>query len=193
MEKRAFVAEIREAGEGEDKKVAGLGIVYDQWTELWPGYKERIQKGAVKRAPMVKSYFNHDPSKILSTLDSSPALKLNDTDKGLEYISPIPPTSYGKDLEVNLERGNVKGSSFAFDIPKDGDKRWEEKGVYFRDISKLILYEVGPVTDPAYIQTTASVERSAREALEEWKREQKPQEPVARNIREKRQKLAESL
>ncbi len=191
MEKRAFVTEIRAAGESEDSKVAGIGIVYDQWTELWPGYRERISKGAVQMAPTVKSYFNHDPGKVLSTLDSTPALVLRDTDAGLEYTSPIPPTSYGKDLEINLSRGNVKGSSFSFDIPSDGDKRWEESGVYYRDITKLNLYEIGPVTDPAYIQTTASVR--AKESLESWKAEQKPAALTPLSLCEKRQKLAESL
>ncbi|MDD5486688.1 MAG: HK97 family phage prohead protease [Dehalococcoidales bacterium] len=201
METRAFTAEIRAAGEGEDKKVSGLGIVYDEWTELWPGYKERIKKGAVKMAAEVKSFFNHDPGKILATLDSNPALELKDTDKGLEYISPIPPTSYGKDLEINLERGNVRGSSFAFDIDRDRMSE-DEDGIFYRDIEELTLYEVGPVTNPAYIQTTAAL-RSAKEALEAWKAEQKPdeppaepdepEEPIARNLCERRQKLMESL
>lgn len=189
MEKRAFIAEIRSAGEGEDKKVAGVGIVYDAWTELWPGYKERINKGAVKWANEVKSCFNHNPSMILSTNKSNPPLELRDMETGLEYTSPIPPTTYGKDLEVNLERGNVRGSSFAFGVPKNGDRIWEnDEGVMHREIKELILYEIGPVTDPAYIQTTAAV-RSAREAIAEWRA---AQIPVSRRIGERRQRLAES-
>jgi phage head maturation protease len=33
----------------------------------------------------------------------------------------------------------------------------DEKDVVYRDVTDLVLYEVGPVTNPAYIQTTASV------------------------------------
>lgn len=187
MEKRAFMAEIRSAGEDGEKKVSGLGVVYDQWTEIWPGYKERVRKGAVKKARTVKSYFNHNPGQVLSTLESNPPLVLKDSDKGLEYESPIPPTSYGKDLEINLERGNVKGSSFSFDV--EDQKRWEDGGVHYRDIKSLILYEIGPVTDPAYIQTTAQV-RSAQEAVEQWRSEQRP---TSRLLRERKQKLAESM
>ena len=194
LEKRAFVAEIRAAGEDEDKKVSGLGIIYDKWTELWPGYKERINKGAVQLAGEVKSYFNHDPSMVLSTINSTPPLELKDTDKGMEYSSPIPPTSYGKDLEVNLERQNVKGSSFAFDVEEQ--KRWDDdNGVHHREIKKLILYEIGPVTDPAFVQTTASL-NSAQEAVREWRAKQKPPEPpapISRNVRERKQKLIESM
>ena len=189
MEKRALMTEIRSSGEGEDKRVSGMGIVYDQLTELWPGYKERINKGAVRLAGTVKSYFNHDPNQILSTIDSNPALEINDTENGMEYNSPIPPTSYGKNLEINLERGNVKGSSFAFDVPKGGDRMWEdEEGVINREIKELVLYEIGPVTDPAFVQTTANL-RTAQEALKRWQQGKTP----ARNLREKRQKLADIL
>ena len=186
-EVRAIITEARAAGEGDDKRVQGLGIIYDQWTELWPGYKERIQRGAVKRADTVKSYFNHDPSQVLSTTESDPALDLLDGDEGFAFASPIPPTSYGRDLEVNLERGNVKGSSFAFTVAAGGDKLTEdEDGVVYRDISALTLYEVGPVTDPAYVQTSASL-RSAREAVEEF---QRSKSPTRRNMAERKQKLA---
>ncbi len=189
-EVRAITAEARAAGEGDGKKVEGLGIVYDRWVEIWPGYKERIKRGAVKQADTVKSYFNHDPSQVLSTLDSEPPLALADGEDGLRYSSPIPPTSYGNDLQVNLARGNVKGSSFAFDIPKGGDKFSEdENGVVHRDISELTLYEVGPVTDPAYVQTTAAL-RSTRDAVEAYQRS-KP--PVLRNMAERRQKLAKLI
>ena len=158
---RHMIHEVRSEGEDE-KKAAGIGIIYDEWQEIWPGCMERISKGAVKKGAEVKSFFNHEPSQVLSTTSSNPPLKLKNTDKGLEYVSPIPPTSYGKDLEINLERGNVKGSSFAFSVPKDGVKAWEEKGIYYRDITKLNLFEIGPVTDPAYISTSANL-RSAED------------------------------
>lgn len=187
-EVRAMASEARATGDDGEKKVSGMGIVYDTWTELFPGFRERINRGAVKNAPMVKSYFNHDPGAVLSTLDSDPPLVLRETDAGLEYISPIPPTSYGKDLEVNLARKNVRGSSFAFGVPKNGDRMWEdENGVMHREINSLTLYEIGPVTDPAYITTSASL-RSAKETAAEWRA---AQVPVARLLRQRRQVLAE--
>lgn len=155
MEQRAFTTEVR-AADGEDVRVSGLGIVYDQWTEIWPGFMERISRGAVRNASTVKSFFNHDPDYVLSTLDSDPALVLRETENGLEYESPIPPTTYGNDLKINLQRKNVRGSSFAFDVMHDKWTR-DEKDVVYRDVTDLVLYEVGPVTNPSYIQTTASV------------------------------------
>ena len=190
-EVRANLAQARAAGDDENKSVSGLGIVYDQWMELWPGYKERINKGAVQLAETVKSFFNHNPSNVLSTLESTPPLELSDGDEGMEYTSPIPPTSYGRDLEVNLERGNVKGSSFAFAVPQGGDKMWEDNdGVVHREIRNLTLFEIGPVTDPAFIQTSAAL-RSAEKAVEEFRANQPSPEPVLREIRRRKLRLLE--
>ncbi len=167
MEVRALRADITAPGGEDTKTVSGIGIVYDQWTELFPGFRERINKGAAQPAGIVKSYYNHDPSMVLSTIESDPPLELKETDQGVEFTSPIPPTSYGRDLEVNLERRNVKGASFAFSVPKGGDRMWEDdEGVMHREIRELHYYEVGPVTDPAYLQTTAA-SRSAQEVLQE--------------------------
>ncbi len=186
---RALQSEARAAGEGEDKRVAGLGVIYDQWAELWPGYKERILRGAVELAPGVKSYFNHDPDMVLATQDSDPPLELKDTDKGLEYDAPIPPTSYGRDLVVNLERRNVKGSSFSFSVPRNGDRVWEdEAGIFHREIKKLTLFEIGPVTDPAFIKTNAELRASQlRERL------QAELATPALDSRKRKQKLAEAM
>ncbi|MDD4102983.1 MAG: HK97 family phage prohead protease [Kiritimatiellae bacterium] len=182
MEQRAFLTEIR-AADGDDARVSGLGIVYDQWTELWPGYMERISRGAVKNAETVKSFFNHDPDYVLSTLDSDPALVLRETESGLEYDSPIPPTTYGNDLKINLQRKNVRGSSFAFDVNHDA---WSQNadGVVCRDITDLTLYEVGPVTNPAYIQTTATMR--SKELVQEY-RKQLSQVPIALRKRQQEQ------
>lgn len=165
LERAVIRTEVRAAGDPDELRVAGLGVVYDTWEEIWPGYRERILRGAVELAPEIKSYFNHDPNMVLSTTASNPPLVLRETDEGYEYDSPIPPTSYGRDLIVNLERRNVKGSSFTFVVPRGGDSWWEDdNGVVHREIRRLILYEIGPVTDPAFVSTTAAI-RSSREAL----------------------------
>lgn len=164
--------------------VEGYGIVYEQETELFPGFKEKVARGAFRMASgqEVKSYFNHDPAKILATTRSKPALELREDDTGVYYKAPIPPTSYGKDLEINLERENVTGASFAFSVDDDS---WEERsdGTIFRYIKKGTMYEIGPVTDPAYVQTSA-VGR-AKAMVEERKKDMnKPPEPDAEKLKE---------
>lgn len=176
LEIRTVTAEIRAKNnqEGEPRGVAGLGLVYGKESEIWPGYIESIRKDAFKesverkRKSPIKSYFNHDPNQVLATTESNPPLIIKNTDDGVDYEAEIPDTSYGRDLKINLERRNVEGSSFAFSI--DEDKAWEdEEGNYHREIIKGEIYELGPVTDPAYVQAPANL-RSAGDVAQEIKK-----------------------
>ena len=138
--------------------VDGVGIVYNAKTEIYPGVTESIEPGAFSESlasfRTVKSFINHNPTQILSTTRSAPALEILDSENFLEFSAPIPPTSYGSDLVVNLKRGNIKGASFSFSISENGDHyRKNADGTLHRTIVKAEIYEVGPVTNPAYEQT----------------------------------------
>lgn len=171
--------EIRAVGEGEDKQrfVEGLGIVYNRETEIWPGFFETIAPGAFDRSVTgkgeIRSYFNHNPSMVLSTTKSKPRLHLEETERGLRFKSPIPPTSYGNDLRVNLERKNVRGASFSFTADADGETyKVDEQGAIHRTVTKGKMYEIGPVTNPAYptarvgMRDAETAARDARAAIE---------------------------
>lgn len=142
--------------------VSGKGIIYNSVSEIFPGVYEKIATGAFSESlasfRTIKSFINHNPTKILSTTRSEPALEILDGDKFLEFTAPIPPTTYGKDLIINLERGNIKGASFSFTIAENGDtyKKLSD-GSLLRTITKAEIYEVGPVTNPAYEQTEVNL------------------------------------
>jgi len=158
--KKIEIRTVGEEGETEQRFVDGVGIVYGQEVEIWPGYMESVRAGAfgdtLGSGEEIKSYFNHNPDFVLATTKSEPALELKDTDAGLEFSAPIPPTSYGEDLSINLERKNVRGASFSFTVEEDTLTTEKVEGgdeIYHREIVKATLYEVGPVTNPAYPQT----------------------------------------
>lgn len=196
--------EIRTEGEGDQKEqyAEGVGIVYDREVEILPGFMERVRKGAfdksIRGTAEIKSFFNHNADWVLSTTRSNPQLSLDDTDKGLRYRSPIPPTTYGNDLRVNLQRKNVRGSSFAFTVYREGQiLTRDEKGVLHREITKATLHEVGPVTNPAYAKTTASL-RSNKDVYDECLQIAKEQEAKEKNASgeadlELRKKITETL
>ena len=171
--------EMRVSGEGDaqERYVDGLGIVYDREVEIWPGFFETIAPGAFGRSVKgaeIKSFFNHNPDFVLSTTRSKPALHLEETEKGLRFKSPIPPTSYGEDLRVNLERKNVRGASFSFTVTKDV-VTIDERGDVHRRITEGDMYEIGPVTNPAYPQAKVGLrdaETAAREIRERMKAEE---------------------
>ena len=191
--------EIRSSeGESDQKYVSGIGVVYNREVEIWDGYKESIRSGAFEGAlssgKEIKSFFNHRADFVLSTTKSDPKLEVEDTPNGLRFKSPIPPTSYGEDLKINLERKNVRGASFSFSVPEDGDiVTRDEKGVYHREIIKADIYEVGPVTNPAYPQTKVGL-RSKEDVLKEMEErcKEEKKEPISDiNIKKIRLQLIE--
>jgi HK97 family phage prohead protease len=118
--------------------------------------------------------FNHKDDHLL-TRQSSGTLKLSVDEKGLKYEFASPNTQMGNDILEMMERGDLSQSSFAFTIEKE---TWEYEEVNGeterrRIINKIdLLYDVSPVTYPAYSDTTVakrSWERFEKEGQERVK------------------------
>ncbi|GBU21072.1 peptidase [Fibrobacteres bacterium R8-0-B4] len=164
-------AELRESEAEKERFVEGLGVAYGREVELFPGFFETIRAGALSRAvngdAEIKCFFNHDPTFVLATTRSKPPLELADTPQGVRFRAAIPDTSYGRDLIENLRRRNVRGASFSFRVDKDGDiVTRDDNGNYHREITSAKLYEIGPVTNPAYRQTSAKLRDDGELAAE---------------------------
>jgi hypothetical protein len=76
----------------------------------------------------------------------------------------VPDTTAGRDAVASIDRGDMDGCSFGFRVASDGDD-WETvEGENVRTINKFAsLFDVGPVTYPAYSATSVDV-RSLIEA-----------------------------
>jgi HK97 family phage prohead protease len=149
-----------DASDSKQRYVEGCGVVYNKEVELWDSYFETIDRDAFKdclsQNPEVKCFFNHDPNYVLSTNRSTPALTLTQHDDGLYFCSPIPDTSYGRDLCENLSVKNITGASFTFIVDED-KVSIDKSGAYHRNITKCTLLEVGPVVNPAYTMTAVGL------------------------------------
>lgn len=136
-------------------------------------FVERIDPGAFgivrerrgrKRALETRALFNHDANFPLARYPGT--LKLSVDDVGLRYEFPVPDTTYGRDLAANIKAGIVRGSSFSFTVGKDGESWSIENGRSVRTVTKVDdLYDVGPVTYPAYPDSDASVARRSFDAF----------------------------
>lgn len=150
-------------------EVRGHAAVFGLLSENLGGFRERIEPGAfeevLKSRPDVRALFNHDPNLVLARTTNG-TLSLREDETGLVYEAEIAPTSYGNDLRVLLERGDVTQSSFAFRIAAGGDE-WhedEETGGLIRTITNFsALYDVSPVTYPAYPDTDVAPRTSQTE------------------------------
>lgn len=182
MERRTFdeTVELRGTGEGETEKIVGTAIVFYDGTErteftLWDdrgkyegGQRmvERIDAKAVTQNTLrddVRGLFNHDPSLLLGRSNkTTKTLRMNKDADGLHYEIEPGDTQVGRDTMEHIRRGDVSGSSFAFSIAAKGQKFEEDGDTAIRTITKLErLYDVGPVTYPAYQSTEAGVRASS--------------------------------
>lgn len=148
------------------------------------GFIERIQPGAFTEA--LKSsdpvgLFNHNPDNLLGRASAS-TLRLEQRDDGLHYELDMPDTEIGKRVVVAVERGDLRGNSFAFTVE---EANWEEldQDTWLRTITKVAeLWDVGPVVNPAYPDTSVALR-----SLEHAKQILVPGSNLERYVRRQRQ------
>lgn len=159
MEKRTVNLEIRSTNV-EERKLEGYAAVFnenytllrDRWGEK---FYERVMPGAFKdtikeRADDIFMLINHDWNKVVGRSNSN--LTLEEDEKGLRFELTIPNTTDGNDLLENVKNGLIRGCSFGFNI-KDEETRWDEKWNFYRDITKVELFEITATPIPAYADT----------------------------------------
>lgn len=166
--------------------VSGYAARFNELSEeLW-GFREVILPGAFEEAleaPDIRALFNHDPSQIVARTKNK-TLAVWEDGEGLRYeFRPNMKTAAGRDLVELLRRGDVDQSSFAFSM-EGGIEEWDDTGE--TPIRKLIkiprLYDVSPVTYPAYPSTSVGV-RSMQEVYEDYKAKREEQEKKEAELR----------
>ena len=164
--------EIRMNENGEESRtIEGYGAVFNRWSHNLGWFKEKMERSSFDNVDMsnVIATFNHNFDNVLARADSD-TLKLEVDDRGLKYSFEAPNTTAGNDLLENVRNGNVKGSSFMFTVAKNGSTWTEGEDVDERVITQVErLIELGPVTTPAYPDTSV-----AKRDLESLKEEKKP-------------------
>jgi uncharacterized protein len=159
------VAVQSRAGGGGQRIVGYAAVFYnpsDPGTEyrLMDDVVERIMPGAFARALReddVRGLFNHDGLPLGRT--GAGTMRLSVDAKGLRYEIDPPDTTAARDLLASLARGDVTGSSFSF-LPRATTTR-RDNGSYILERNDVRLFDVGPVTFPAYPSSMAGL-RSRR-------------------------------
>ena len=148
---------LRREGGGPGILIGNPGIPYNSWSEDLGGFVERVLPGAVKYEGYdVVCCRDHEDHLVLGRL-SNGTLRLSEGKRGLDYECDLPDVSYARDLVTLIERGDVKGSSFRFTVLRDEWSPAKGNSSAKREIHELELYELGPVTMPAYPSTTISL------------------------------------
>jgi HK97 family phage prohead protease len=152
--------EVRKAADSGLRTLVGHAAVFNSDSEPMYGFIERIRPGCFTRAIKeddVRGLFNHDANFVLGR-NKAKTLRLSEDDKGLAFEIDLPDTQAARDLVILIERGDISGCSFSFRTIKD---EWEYSetngnGITMRTLVDVELFDVGPVTFPAYPATDVS-------------------------------------
>jgi HK97 family phage prohead protease len=164
VERRFLSPQIEMREDGGIKTIEGIAAVVNKNTNLgW--FEERVAPGAFDDVlnDDVVALFNHDPNFPLArtTAKGDGKLELFLNENGdLGYRFNIPNTTAGRDLAENIRLEVISKSSFAFTIDKEewlNANKAEGRDNDVRVIKKLKrLYDVSPVTYPAYNDTAVA-------------------------------------
>lgn len=173
----------------DSRNITGYAVVFESNSEDL-GFIERIMKGAITEDTIKKSdvfcLLNHDSTKVLARSKyGEGSLKLEIDERGLKYSFTAPNTDLGEELLEHLQRGEIDSSSFAFTVSlNEGSEKWYTvEGVQYRDIYMIDeLYDVSPVYQPAYQETTVSkralVELEKHKTMQDEKEKEVQEETV---------------
>jgi HK97 family phage prohead protease len=183
-------------GAGSPPRIVGHAAVFDRWAVLYEDdhylIREVVRPGAYRHAigekQDVRSLFNHDSNFVLGRTVSG-TLRLAEDAAGLWTETDPPDTPTIRDLVLApIARGDVSGMSFAFTVRASGQTTTTEKDgvtvvdtggdrttfrregdryVHERELLAVDLYDVSPVTYPAYEQTDVALRSLA--GLREWR------------------------
>jgi HK97 family phage prohead protease len=191
MEKRTYIGpETRARVTNEaTRTIRGYGIVFNKESvDLRAGgrvFREVIRPEAVRNVDFsnLLSMHNHRSERLLGATASG-TMRTGVDSTGVWYEVDLPNAPTGDDVLESVRRGDTPGSSFQFDIRSDGDKWSMREGKAFREVTQFNgVYEMGPVSEPAYPDTSISARSmEALEALETVPEDiEKPIEIIADN------------
>lgn len=147
---KRLVAEFRAEVTGDTLR--GHAAVFGQQADIGPFVEELAPTAfdaVLAGDPDVRALINHDPNLLLARTTNG-SLKLATDDTGLAVEFKIPDTSYGRDLQVLVGQGLLTGMSFGFTPGEEQWSRTDGGRRLWTHTSVAELWDVSPVTFPAY-------------------------------------------
>ena len=153
--------EIRSTGElrSNGKKLTGYAAIFNSEANLG-SFAEVIRNGAFRKSleagSNIRALYHHQGDALLGTTRGR-TLRLAEDGKGLAFELDLPDTSHGKDLAILVDRGDVAGCSFGFQVREGGDRLEQRGGQVVRELLDVNLLEITLTSDPAYADTTVAL------------------------------------
>jgi len=163
MERRSYeLKEIRAFDGDTTPTISGYAAVFDSPSEDLGGFIETIAPGAFADTldGDVRALWNHNSTYVLGRTTNG-TLSLAEDERGLRFEVQPPDTSYAADVVALIKRGDINQMSFGFEVLDD---EWRtENGKNYRTLKKVRLFEVSPVTFPAYPETSAEARKKCEQ------------------------------
>ena len=134
-------------------------ILFDKSVCKGP-FIEVIKPGAFARTLRenddIRALFDHDKGCVLGRTKAG-TLTLAEDQYGLEFLNPLPNTSFARDLRESMRRGDIDGCSFFGYVVKD-EVELRPGQPALRTIYDIELVEITPATAfPAYLTAKAAL------------------------------------
>lgn len=169
--------EIR-SEDGKPSVLSGYAALFNSRSVDLGGFIEVIRPGAFTRTlkdnPEVLALAHHDTSRPLARR-SAGTLAVSEDDKGLRVEITLNDSSAAQDVLADVRSRNIEGMSFGFSAVKDAVTR-KVGELPLRELIDVDLFEVSPVTMPAYPETSVAA-RSLPQSVEDALKA--PSEPTA--------------
>lgn len=159
MEKRYYeIRDLQTRNESDDIYLEGKFVAYGDTYQVWEGATESIAPGAFRNSIRndVRALYNHNDDLVLGRT-SAGTFTLEDRSDGLwGRIKVNRKDSDAMNAYARVERGDVSGCSFGFNI-KTQETEYREDGTVHWTITEVDpLYECSLCTFPAYEATHIS-------------------------------------
>jgi HK97 family phage prohead protease len=165
LERRALTSPLEVRAADAVRTASGYAALFNSEAEIGGFFREVIAPGAFAdtlKTSDVRALVDHDTGRVIGRT-SAGTLRLSEDETGLRTEIDLPDTTEGRDLAVLLQRGDISGMSFGFQVRKE---TWDETGdIPVRTIQAVDLFEVSAVAFPAYDDTSIAL-RSLDDARE---------------------------
>ncbi len=155
--------EVRSAPDGH-KVIEGYAAKFNRYSENLGGFVEAIRPGAFARSLSSPDIFGRYEHVLVLGRTGAGTLRVHEDETGLYYeIDVNMADTEAVSAAAKIERGDVNKSSFAFNVTRDGDAWGEtDDGFPLREIVSVSrLYDVSPVSIPAYRDTDSGIRELA--------------------------------
>jgi len=133
-------------------RIGGYALQYNSRSRPMGRFVEQVAPSFIDRAKSqayrgIICRYSHRDEYLLGSVDNR-TLTLTDDPRGLQYTVEVP--SYHGWVYDSVKRGDLRSSSFSFNITPDGDDWSFEDGMPLRTLLSADILEVGPCPIGAY-------------------------------------------